>query len=371
MTWAELHEQSERIAAQAEMAVRANERDRGELLYAEAAELEAQALDAIDTTKRRTLGITAVSAVALWFRARRLGEAQRLAHQVLATKAVPTFAGHQLQGLLQAIWSEEVRERAGFSFSQGELLVSVSGGQSVTGGAPLDLVVSKVEGIQALFYRTVEFLQGRPHRKRGSAPLEIQSICRPWLFQAPAGSYQFAVAIEEGAQRSLFGPEVPTTEAIKDTFVTLLRATSESPDTTLAEQVPDQEYRGTFLKLTRALAPTGKDFSVLTIKRSSTDPDPVSFDSGSRKVINDVIRREFTKPRSAGETPGELRGVLRAVHLDQDWLEVTINQQHFRVHEVGEAVDDLVGPLVNRPVVVQVVTQPSGRVVFRDIEAAQ
>jgi len=349
------------------MAVRANARDRAELLYVEAAQLESQALVAIGPSKPRTLGITAVSAVALWFRARRFSEAQKLAYQVLATEVVPAFAAKQLQGLLQAIWSEEVRERAGFNFSQGELLVSVSGGQSVTGGAPLDLVVSKVEGIQALFYRTVEFLQKVPHRKRGPAPLEIQNVCRPWLFQAPAGSYQFAVAIEDVAQRSLFGPEIPTTEEIKDTFVTLLRATSEDPETALAEQVQEQDDRGTFLKLTRALAPTGKDFSVLTIRRGSTDPDPVSLDSGSRKVINDVIRRQFTKPRSAEESPGELRGVLRAVHLDQDWLEVTTNEQHVRVYGFGETVDDVIGPLVNRAVVVQVVTQPGGRIAFRDI----
>ncbi len=370
MTWAELHERSEHLATEAETAVRANARDRAELLYIEAAQLESQALAAIGHSKPRTLGITAVSAVALWFRARQFSEAQKLAYQVLATGDVPPFAVHQLQGLLQALWSEEVRERAGFNFSKGELLVSISGGQSVTGGAPLDLVVSKVEGIRALFYRTVEFLQKLPHRRRGPAPIEIQNVCRPWLFQAPAGSYQFAVAIEEIAQRNLFGPELPTTEEIRETFVTLLRATSEDPDSALAVHVDDPEYRGTFLKLTRALAPTGKDFSVLTIKRSSTDIDPVSLDSASRKVINDVIRRQFTRPRSAEETLGELRGVLRAVHLDQDWLEVTIDGQHVKVHGVVEAVDDVVGPLVNKSVVVQIVKQPSGRVVFRDIEAA-
>jgi hypothetical protein len=274
-----------------------------------------------------------------------------------------------LQGLLQSIWSEEVRQSAGFKFSEGALLVSVSGGQSVTGGAPLDLVVSKVEGIQSLFFRTVEYLQNLPHRKRGPAPADVQSVCRPWLFQAAPGSYQFAIAIEDIAQRPLFGPAVPSIEEIKGTFVALLRDTIEDPTTALAQRVPDMEYRGTFLKLTRALTPTGKDFTVLTVKRSSTDSDPITLDADSRKTISEVIRKQFTKPKASGETEGELSGILRAVHLDQDWLEIAVDGQHVRVFGVGETVDDLVGPLINRRVVVQIVTH-NGRNLFRDIDAA-
>lgn len=369
MTWAELHQKSEQLAAEAQTAARTSP-DAAQNLYAEAARLEAEALAAVAPTKQRTLGVTAISAVALWFKAGHFAEAQKLAYRMLGSDLLPPFAIEQLQGLLQSIWSEEVRKGAGFKFSEGALLVSVSGGQSVTGGAPLDLVVSKVEGIQSLFFRTVEYLQHLPHRKHGAAPADVQNVCRPWLFQAAPGSYQFAVAIEDIAQRSLFGPEVPTTEEIKGTFMALLRDTSEDPGTALAERVPDREYRGTFLKLTRALAPTGKDFSVLTVRRSTTDSNPITLDADSRKSINEVIRRDFTKPRASGETEGDLKGVLRAVHLNEDWLEVTVGGQDTKVYGVGEAVDDVIGPLINHRVVVQIVTQANGRIMFRDIEAA-
>ena len=369
MSWAELHEKSEHLAAEAQDAVRKSP-EAAQKLYREAAKLEAEALAALSPAKMRTLGITAVSAVALWFKARSYAEAQQLAYQVLGRNTLPAFAIEQLQGMLQAIWSEEVRQTAGFKFSPGALLVSVSGGQSVVGGAPLDLIVSKVGGIQSLFFRTVEYLQKLPHRKHGSAPADVQSICRPWLFQAAQGSYQFAVAIEEVAQRPLFGAEVPSVDEITGTFLGLLRDTAEDPGAALAERVPDREYRETFLKLTRALAPTGKDFSRLTVRRSSTDPDPITLDSSSRRTIAEVIKRDFTKPRISGETEGALTGILRAVHLREDWLELTVNGRDVQVFEVGEAVDDVVGPLMNRAVVVQIVTQARGRIVFRDIEAA-
>jgi hypothetical protein len=368
MTWAELHQKSEHLASEAQ-AVARRSLDAARELYIEAAKLEADALAALGQDKQRTRGVTAISAVALWFKAHRFADAKQLAYQVLATNALPEFAVDQLQALLQAIWSEEVRQNAGVTFSEGAFLVSVSGGQSVTGGAPLDLIVSKVGDIQSLFFRTVEYLQNLPHRKRGRAPAEVQKVCRPWLFQAAPGSYQFAIAIEDVAQRTLFGPTTPSVEEIKGTFVALLRDTTEDPAKALAQRVPDKEYRGTFLKLTRSLAPTGKDFSVLTVRRSSTDPDPIILDADSRKTINEIIRDEFTERKEAGETEGQLIGVLRAVHLDEDWLEVSVDGGHERVSGVGETVDDILGPLVNHKVIVQVLTK-SGRHRFRDIEAA-
>jgi hypothetical protein len=369
MSWAELHKRSEHLAAEAQALMRTSPAQAQEL-YAQAAILEAKAIVELAPAKLRTIGITAISAVALWFKARRFGDAQQLAYRVLAENSVPSFAVEQLQGLLQAIWSEEVRQSAGFKFSEGALLVSVSGGQSVTGGAPLDLIVSKVGGIQSLFFRTVEFLQKLPHRRHGSASLDVQNICRPWLFQAAPGSYQFAVAIEETAQRTLFGPDVPSVDEIKRTFLDLLRDTAEDPGEALVERIPDREYRETFLKLTRALAPNGKDFSRLTVRQSSTDAHPITLDAESRKTISDTIKRDFAKPKTAGDVEGELKGVLRAVHLNEDWLDVTVADRDIRVTGVGETVDDVVGPLINKPVIVQISTQPRGRIVFRDIEAA-
>ena len=70
--------------------------------------------------------------------------AQEHAYQYLAGGLLPQFAKEQLQGLLQSIWSEEVRQRAGVRFASGQVIVSVKGGEVIEGGAPLDLIVDKV-----------------------------------------------------------------------------------------------------------------------------------------------------------------------------------------------------------------------------------
>jgi hypothetical protein len=97
MSWADLHQKSEHRASEAQALARQSPEHALEL-YADTAKLEAEALTEIAPTKLRTLGITAVSVVALWFKARRFAEAQRVAYQILATSSLPQFAVEQLQG---------------------------------------------------------------------------------------------------------------------------------------------------------------------------------------------------------------------------------------------------------------------------------
>jgi hypothetical protein len=238
----------------------------------------------------------------------------------------------------------------------------------LTGGAPLDLIVEKVQIVQSLFYRTAEMLCGLPHRKRGAPSQEIQEICRPWLFQTAPGSYQFAVAVQEPTQPDLFKKDEPQPKEIAEQLLSILRASIDDPEKTLPELVSDGEYRSTFLKLTRNLAPTGKTFEQLEV-RSADEVRPLTLVPSVRKAVSSAIRKATpTSIQFVEQQEETICGVLRAVHLDQDWIEVTVGDKHIRVTEVGEAVDDLIGPLINRPVVVQTIKDSHGRYRFRDIE---
>lgn len=368
MSWAEFHRQSEQLASEADTAVRLGDRDRATELYARAAEAETRALSELDPAKTRTLGISTVSATALWYKAHRFDEAQAIAYQWLATGQLPLFAQEQLKNLLQSIWSEIVRERARVKFAPDQVTVSVKGGEVVEGGAPLDLIVEKVQTVQSLFYRTAEYLKGLPHRRRGAPAQDIQQTCRPWIFQAAPGSYQFAVAVQEPKQIDLFKRVEPRAEEIAERFLKILRASVDDPGESLRELVPDREYRTTFLKLTRNLAPTGKTFEQMEIQ-APAELRPITLVPAARRSINQAIRENAPERLETAEQPEEtVRGILRALHLDQDWLEITVDLEHVRVIKVSDAVDDVIGPLVNRPVLVQVIRDERGRLIFRDIE---
>lgn len=371
MSWIEHHTKSEQLAADAEVAARQGQFDRSMELYRLAADAEAIAVKNLDPDKHRTLGISVVSAVSLWYKAQEYLKAQQLAYHWLGASALPTFAVEQLQILLQTMWSDETRAKAGVKFSRGDVIVTVKGGEIVTGGAPLDLIVRKVEGIQSLYYRTTEFLSSLPHRKHGPASADIQKMCRPWLFQTAPSSYQFAVAIQESAQRDMFRSPTPKSDEISTAFMKILRAAIDDPDNALPNVVPDRDYRGTFLKLIRNLAPTGEVFEKMEIK-SSIETKPVTLIATARQTISSSLRRQFPKtPQAEDQQEVTLHGILRAVHLDKDWLEITSVGPHIKITEVGETVDDVVGPMVNRAVVVQAIKKADGRHTLVDIQAEE
>ncbi|RSL18614.1 hypothetical protein EDE15_4204 [Edaphobacter aggregans] len=367
MTWAEFHAASEKTAMEAGQFFRDGNITQALPLYAKAAELEQHALAVVDTSKVRTRGITAVSAVSLWYKAVDYDRAEQLAHSMLGDPSIPAFARIDLRNLVQAIWTESSKQAANVSFLPGQVYVSVKGGEVVTGGAPLDLVIEKVQTIQAMFYRTIEFIKDMPLRPRGAPIRDIQEACRPWLFQAAPGSYQFSVAIQEPKQRDFFKEDIRP-DLVATQFLDILRATTNEDQRQLEQIVPSTEYRNVFLKLSRNLAPTGKTFGSIEF-RTSTGEAPIALTPDARTAINETLKKGRPPvSQDAPEDEEEIVGMLRAVDLDKDWLDVTVNGQAVHVTGLGDAMDDLIGPMVNKMVKVQIVRKVNGPFRFRDIE---
>lgn len=366
MSWVELHRSSEAAAIEAERALREGNTSQAMLLYAQAAAFEQQALTAVDPTKARTRGITAVSTVSLWYKALAYERAEQLAHAMLADPSIPQFARLDLRNLVQAIWTEGSKQAANVSFLPGQVFVSVKGGEVITGGAPLDLVVEKVQTIQAIFYRTIEFIRDMPLRSRGAPVRDIQESCRPWLFQAAPGSYQFSVAIQEPKQLDFFKADIRP-DLVAHQFLEILKATSSEDQQQLEAVVPKADYRNVFLKLSRNLAPTGKRFDSVEL-RTATGDSLIALTPEARGVINQTLKKtrptDTTEPQAAEE---QLTGTLRAVDLDKDFLDVTVAGQHIHVVGLGDAMDDVIGPMVNKTVKVLVV-RGKAAIRFRDIE---
>ena len=370
MNWLSSHQESESLAAAAHESLRRGDTEQALQFFRQAAAAETQALEALNADKPRTLGVTAVSAVALLYKAGELENAEQIAHRTLAMNGLPSFAIDDLRGLLQTIWNEQAQNEAGVSFVPGQVVVSVKGGDVVTGGAPLDLILEKVQIVQNFFYRTAEYLQDLPLRRKGPPSTELQEKCRPWLFQSVPGSYQFAVAIQKPRQAELFPSNRPEPKVLTDTFLSILKTAGEDANDTLMDIVPKDDYRETFLKMTRNLAPTGKLFTQMEI-RAVGDRNSIVLSSDSRKLIQEKLRGSTrTKSQDVSEQEVTLQGILRALDLDHDWLEVTVEGEHKRVTKVGETVDDLIGPLVNRKVIVRGLSQ-QGKLIFLDIEGVE
>ncbi|NJN20742.1 MAG: hypothetical protein HC812_05565 [Leptolyngbya sp. RL_3_1] len=362
MSWLLHHTRSEEYVSQAEQFFRQREINRAAELYRLAAEAETHALDNLDISKTRTIGITAVSAASLYYRAKEFALAKRIAHKWLATEFLPPFAIDELEDLLQVIRYEESRAKSGIQFIEGEVLVSVSGGEILYGAAPLELILHKVERIRSIFYRTTEFLLEKPHRTRGLPSQDVKDQCDPWLFQAPAGSYQFEVRVrrprnfEQLILDGIVDPELRV-EQITKKFLEIVRATTQDPEGELIEVVPQEDYRETFLKLTRELAPpvSGKSFDQMEIKSANDiDSQPVVLRPDTREAIKNVLKKpEMISQEVPEHKIRQLRGTLRGLQLDKDWIEVNIDGKTETIYEAKE-IDDVIGPMVDRRVVVEV-----------------
>ncbi|MEN6426621.1 MAG: hypothetical protein ABFE13_14775 [Phycisphaerales bacterium] len=126
MTWSERHAESERFAAEAECAVRKGDGELARKLYAKAAQAEVDAMAEIDQSKIRTLGVTIVSAAALWYKAGEFGKAEVVACEGLRSRRLPPFAFDQLMKILEEVHDLEVfKAKRINTSSSGETLVSV------------------------------------------------------------------------------------------------------------------------------------------------------------------------------------------------------------------------------------------------------
>ena len=367
MSWLVHHTRSEGYASQAEELCRRHEGDRVAALYRLAAEAEANALDNLDPSKTRTIGITAVSAVSLYFKAQEFWQARKLAHKWLATDLLPPFAVEELEDLLQAIRFEESRFRSDIRFTEGDILITLSGGDVAHGEAPLELFLRKLEQISNILYRTTELMLGLPIRSHGAPSQTVKSFCDPWLLPHSSKEHQFSFALiihKPQAQLAITGLEDDriTVEEIGERFFEIIRATVHNPEgEELKSLIPDIKYREIFMKLIRYVAPpsTGKPFSRMELTLNyGVKNISVALSSSTRQVIDAAIKTlqmSFSEYSLEEEASLQIRGILRGFQPEKNWIDVRVNGEVKRIYDAETEIDDVVIPMVNRRVVAEVV----------------
>lgn len=104
MSWAKWHKESENSALEAHEHLRLGRPDQARISFEKAADAEEQALRRVDPQdKPRTYSITAVSAVALWYKAGEFTRAQTLAAEVTQKDYLPAYARTEIERILANI----------------------------------------------------------------------------------------------------------------------------------------------------------------------------------------------------------------------------------------------------------------------------
>jgi hypothetical protein len=235
------------------------------------------------------------------------------------------------------------------------------------------LVLEKANGFRNLLYRFAEWVGEYPLRLRGSPPKELADLLHARVAEPAFGSYRFVVRFASPQQEDLFDARPINPSAITETLFRFVNIVNERNGDALAELVPDAAYRAALLQLTRNVAPGGKRVREIGIYRHGPDHEnAVYLTRATLKGIQEVMPQKHAE-KAAWST---VRGTLRALHLDQNWLEISLpDGSTKKCRTVPDMLDDVVGPMVNHEVVVRGpekrVAGGVRRVVVEEIELAE
>ncbi len=345
------HRAAEELASKAELSKSEEERRH---LYAEAAANEELALGTVDETHHsRTFGVIGVNAASLFYRAQEYSKAEEIALRLVQTSSLPDFARTQLKYLIQEIWSAQ---SAITSLNPNHPVIEVAlRGEAIGYGlAPLDVVMSKLDSIQKLVYRTAEYLGNRTFRARGPVPLDIKQACQPFMSQPLPGSYRFYIQLQSfESVENVLNVSSPEPTEVASKLMAVLSVISKGPSQDdLNVQVVEPRYRDTLVKLVRNLVPTGEDIDEIEFRYDSSGlPITTIFTKATMSIIKDLLEPQALLDSKGLGMRGTLVGTLRAPHLDEFWLELTLDDgQRQRCDIHGLLLDDIVGPMVNHRV---------------------
>ena len=352
MTWLDEHQKSEVFASQAEVAAHEGNTSRARQLYAEAAAAEENALMQVELSKQRTYGITAVSAASLLFKSGQYDETLALAYRCLAAESLPPFAWRQLDELVGMTKGEISRAK----WEDAGVIVSLKSGDRLLDTAPVELLSAKFKNLESFLYRTAESLHDIPYRTASRPSREIRDAYQPWLFPVASSGCQFGIVVGGSSPNGEVSADGKPRAQVLNRFYDIMIACAESPESGLMHVVPDDQYRGAFLRLARNLAPGSGGYESLDIAFPQR-PRPVVLARDARAMIGGALKDMQVRalPRAQEPEEANVNGVLRGVDLERDWIEVFDGSNHIRIEGVGSHVDGIIGPMVNGTVAVQVV----------------
>lgn len=341
------HRESEELAFLAERAERSGDVVKALAGFARAAELEeANALD-VPGAQAKVRTLLGISAVSLWLRAERWGEAARAGCAFLAHPGSLTPDGRQeLRLLVERAWRlEEARRAFGEETAYAALEAKLAGGLVGAGLAPHVVVAERRDVLVPLLFRVAELNEGRRFRKAGPSALAATLA----VYEAPAiaASYSLRLYVATRGPQQAPGGTAATPQEIVDRFLEIAAAASEGAES-LARAVPVAEYAKVFLRGFRDLAPDGGSVGEVSFSAASRGR-PVL-----RATLGPEQRGSLTRALATltGEEPSSVEGVLKAINLRGRKPSIAVEAgpqvAQFRLRR-GEH-DDTIGPKLNRQV---------------------
>jgi len=339
-------QQSDELSFRAERALATGNAQKALELFAEAAALETQLAERAAADEPRVRSVVALSAVALWFKARRFDECERLALQLLAGERLTDQGRVEVRALLERCWREGDAERV--ARDESLLLIPVDmkldGGRIRKGLAPSAIVRDRQQIFASMLVRTAEWKMSAPFRRRGEAKKDV--LAKAGIYEAPALAASYGVCLYVGSSRKVteVHPEL-NAESVVSAFLELAAAAQA----TSLESVVDADYRASFLAGFRDLAPDGGGIETVGYSTSAAHlraPSPVFLPADRERLSGALVRDNNTETFV-------VRGVLKVVNLTREQIVIEGDDADTVTLSIDAGkFGDTIGPKLNRKVVV-------------------
>jgi hypothetical protein len=325
--------------------------DEARRLYALAARAEVEAYRALPADRTRTRAITAISAGALFARSGQADEGLAFSYRVLGHDLLPPASVAEMEALVDDMRNQRTLASMGLRSVTQQFEWILRGGRVGAGIATLDVVGQKIAQIEKLGVRVFEYVANIPLRRKGPPDPAVDTGLRIMIGQPAAGSFRFGFRFATPEQQlPLFGTSGDVNpEQVGAVFSSVLEAIAEPDDEErLSQTVPAEDYRETFLKLVRNLAPDGQRIGEIELREARENRTVTRLVPSTRTSITRQIRRR------APDVPhdAEVTDTLRGLDLNEGWILLGRDEQTKIRLSDDLAIEDVIGPLVNQPVTV-------------------
>lgn len=132
-----------------------------------------------------------------------------------------------------------------------------SGNEIMKGFARGDEVKSRIDGIEAIFSRTVQRMNNKPYQSKGRVSDEEAKISQLYYATPQAASFAITFKVPKPKQTLLF--EDSNTEKYVDEMIECIDLVNQGKIKELREKIPDVSYFQSFIINTRKIAPDGSN----------------------------------------------------------------------------------------------------------------
>jgi len=301
----------------------------------------------------------------------------RLAEQVIAAGLAgdpPEEVADELRDLLEDVYFRRHLAVRGAELQPGEFQMSLEGDAVGFGIARSDEFVGRVRDIETIIYRTAERRIGREYRDAGRRKKSLSEALELYVSVPRAASLAVTFRLGQGDQMRLPGVDL-SSEVVTD-FLDCISLLNSGDIEALRERIPEDPYFRNFVGLAQKIAPDGDSVRTVGFTTSSPrgDQREVAMRRAKAEIRESIRPAARIEPVPAPEPPLEIRGVL----LEAD----ATSQRHGRIEVVSDdgqrhrievprgMMSDIVKPLFEEPVVVQV-SRTGGTVLLESIDLAE